>query len=136
MLCEICQLTFQGRTERTYSTAPFAYDHHQSASDVLAAAKEGCHFCTLLWSLLTADECSRVLAYNPDIGDDPQRRIYQVQITSISSESLLQVSFPLSLQGRTYESENFCVKFLGLVPVLVSMLGSFIQGQYLRGLNC
>lgn len=110
MLCETCQLTFQGRN---FHDASFGYNHHQSASSVQASANQGCHLCLLLWSLLTADEISRVLTYRPgEIAGANEH----VQITSIPSENALQVSFPLGVQGRTYESQKFCVKFLRLLP--------------------
>lgn len=112
MLCNICQLTFQGRTERTSSVAPFAYIHHKSAQDVLAAANQGCHFCTLLWSLLTDDERSNVLGYHSDPDNHPRRKIGHVQINSISSDASLRVSFPLNTQEAEYGSDEFCVKFV------------------------
>jgi hypothetical protein len=64
MLCAICQLAFQGRTKRTYSTSSFTYNHHQSALDVQAAANQDCHFWTFILSQLSADEISRVLNYS------------------------------------------------------------------------
>lgn len=114
MLCNICRLTFQGRRERTYLTAPFSYNHHQSALDVQAAANQGCHFCTLLWSLLSVDQRSKVLDYSPDLNEDSRRENDHVQITSINAEDSLRVAFPLSPHSREYETEEFCVKFVKL----------------------
>lgn len=116
MLCDVCQLVFQGRAERTYSTSPFAYNHHRTALDVRAAANQGCHFCTLILSLLSGDEIARVLNHIPDLKDNLEHEVGPVQITSTSPDGSLRVAFPLSLQSRTYESEEFCVKFVKTIP--------------------
>ena len=116
MLCDVCQRVFQGRAERTCSVDPFSYKHHQTALDVQAAANQGCHFCTLILSLLSNDEIARVLNYKSNLGEDSEPAVGPVEVTSTSPEGSLQVAFPLSIQSRTYESEDFCVKFVKLVP--------------------
>jgi hypothetical protein len=118
---------FQGRTKRTYYTSSFTYNYHRSALDVQAAANQGCHFCTLILSLLSADEISRVLNYNPDLEDGSTLEDVHVQVTTDSSEDSLKVNFPLTLQGRTYESEEFCIKHVKLIPAS-GMLES-LRGQ-------
>lgn len=116
MLCDVCQLVFQGRAERINSTTPFAYVHHRNALDVRDAANQGCHFCTLILTLLSPDEIARVLKHESSLKDDPEHETDHVQITSTSLEESLRVAFPLSPQNRTYESEDFCVKFVKMVP--------------------
>lgn len=116
MLCDVCQLVFQGRAERTSSIPPFSYKHHPTAVDVQAAANQGCHFCTLILSLLSDDETARVLRHQSTQGDGSEPALGPVQITSTDPEGSIQVAFPLSLQSRTYESEEFCIKFVKMVP--------------------
>lgn len=109
MLCEVCQLVFQGRTERTYSTPPFAYNHHRTALDVQNAADQGCHFCTLVLSLLSPDEITRVLRHESDPEGSLDHATNYVQISSTTPDCSLRMAFPLSLGSRTYESEEFYV---------------------------
>lgn len=48
MLCDVCPLVFQGRTERTYFTTPFAYNHHRNALGVQDAADQVAPSASLL----------------------------------------------------------------------------------------
>lgn len=66
-----------------------------------------------------------MLNYNPDLNDHSRHENNHVQVSANSSESSLRVAFPLSSQGRGYESEDFCVKFLKLFPVR-GMLSAYI----------
>lgn len=109
----MCHRTLQGKTERINSTDSFAYIHHESAFDLQAAAENGCHLCTMFWSLLSAEERSRVLNYTPDRS---RPRNDHVQITTINSEDLLKVTFPLRATEVVHESEDVLSKSLKLFP--------------------
>lgn len=122
MLCTTCHQTTQGRTDRINTTTSFVYNHHESAQDLEFAANSGCHLCTIIWSLLSAEDRSSVLGYWPD--DGPRQRNDFVQISTISSEDLLTVSFPLQASNDVQAPEKRLFKNLKLFPAGGASCGS------------
>lgn len=121
MLCQICQLTFRGQRERPKETklSPIPYNHHQSTYDVRAAASQGCHFCTILWTLLSTEERSTTIGYGQNPANLPRLETDYVQIVPTNfpdnGTRSLEIAFPLEFPdwaGR----ERFCNKSLELFP--------------------
>lgn len=121
MLCQTCQETLQGRRERGRwaEPKPFSYNHHRSADDVRLAAHQGCHFCTVLWGLLSADEISSVMGDNFQSQSQDYVQIYASRTESTHNEDEaidIHVAFPLARpQGDSWYG-NFCTKLVGLIP--------------------
>lgn len=134
MLCQICQLTFRGQRERPKETqlSPIPYNHHQSTYDVRAAAGQGCHLCTILWTLLSTEERSTTIGYGQNPANIPRLETDYVQMTVVpttfpdSGTRSIEIAFPLEFPLGTGWAGRFLNKFLGLFPA---------DGMWCRHLN-
>lgn len=138
MLCQICQLTFRGQRERPKETgiSPVPYNHHQSTYDVRAAASQGCHLCTILWTLLSSEERSTTIGYDQNPANLSRLETDYVQMTVVPTNipdtgtRSLQVAFPLEFPIGTGWAGRFCNKFLGLFPAdgMRAVISSIYRG--------
>lgn len=133
MLCQICQLTFSGQRERPKETglSPTPYNHHQSTYDVRAAASQGCHLCTILWTLLSTEERSKTIGYGRNPANVSRLETDYVQMTIVptylsrletdvptnlpdTGPNSLQIAFPEEIPMGNDWAGRYCNKFLGL----------------------